>query len=384
MKLLKLLLQFMSKTASFFNIKFLAIMKILLPGRLYSIFISLFPIFKLLYRYGKNIHSMIGILFLANILDFSFNLGIIYNNLLKVFNIGFNLFTNLLQKFTNLTISKKFQDIYPNNKISNNTNQIEISNKPNQIESSNIIEKSNNKITEFKKTYSNDINNNNQESLREFYKHDLENLDNKTFWQKHKWHIIIGVSTIISICITYYYWDYFSGLFPKKPDTKLNDEEKLAPNVFNNPKRAKRYALEHDLQFDDETGRILKYPNGEFVENPKDISLDDPRLHLEYLETPADKSISAKNSSNLETPVDKSISSPTNSSPSSSTSSSGTVTPTNNNNSSTGSNPSSSNPVRIDYKDPWAIENNRDPVTQKEYEKYFGKPEDIKGKGKSK
>ena len=105
MKLLKLLLQFMSKTASFFNIKFLAIMKILLPGRLYSIFVSLFPIFKLLYRYGKNIHSMIGILFLANILDFSFNLGIIYNNLLKVFNIGFNLFNNLLQKFTNLTIS---------------------------------------------------------------------------------------------------------------------------------------------------------------------------------------------------------------------------------------------------------------------------------------
>ena len=92
---MKLLKFDMSKTANFFNLKFLAIMKILLPGRLFTIFVSLFPLFKLIYRYGKNIHSMIGILFLANILDFSFNLGIIYNNLLKVFNIGFNLFLPL-------------------------------------------------------------------------------------------------------------------------------------------------------------------------------------------------------------------------------------------------------------------------------------------------
>lgn len=203
----------MSKTASYFKFKFLAIMKILLPGRLYTIFTSLFPLFKLLYRYGKNIHSIIGLLFLANLLDFSLNLGIIFNNLIKVYNIAFNLFNNILERFTNLTISKKVKDIYPIDK-------------PNHIENSNIIEKSNNKINEFKKTYSNDINN--QESLREFYKHDLEN---KTFWEKHKWNIIIGVSIIISIGITYYYWDYFSGYFPKKPDTKLNDQETLSQSV---------------------------------------------------------------------------------------------------------------------------------------------------------
>lgn len=58
---MKLLKFDMSKTANFFNLKFLAIMKILLPGRLFTIFVSLFPLFKLIYRYGKNIHSLIGI-----------------------------------------------------------------------------------------------------------------------------------------------------------------------------------------------------------------------------------------------------------------------------------------------------------------------------------
>ena len=44
---MKLLKFDMSKTANFFNLKFLAIMKILLPGRLFTIFVSLFPLFKL-------------------------------------------------------------------------------------------------------------------------------------------------------------------------------------------------------------------------------------------------------------------------------------------------------------------------------------------------
>lgn len=81
MKLLKILLLFMSKTASYFNFKFLAIMKILLPGRLYIIFVSLFPLFKLLYRYSKNIVKYI-ILFI-----------ILFNILLIVIDIYSSFYT---------------------------------------------------------------------------------------------------------------------------------------------------------------------------------------------------------------------------------------------------------------------------------------------------
>ena len=53
MKLLRLLLSYYSKISSFMENKILSILKLLLPGKLYIIFIALLPLIKLLYRYSS-------------------------------------------------------------------------------------------------------------------------------------------------------------------------------------------------------------------------------------------------------------------------------------------------------------------------------------------
>lgn len=139
----------------------------------------------------------------------------------------------------------------------------------------------------------------------------------------------------------------------------------MFPEIFNNPERVKQYALEHDLQLDDK-GRLIKGLNGDFIKNPGPITLDDLRTAHENLK--AETLRTAQEILNAETSVDNSIS-PT----SSAGSPTGSITPTNN-----------KNTVAVDYKDPWAHERSRTPETQAEFENYFAKPEDIKGKSKVK
>ena len=152
MKLIRLLLTYYSKISSFLENKFLSILKILLPGKLYIIFIALLPLIKLLYRYGKNLHSVIGLLFLGVVLDFSLSIRSIIDNFFSVFRISFDMFNKILEKLFNVNISSNYDKF--NNKIIEKTNN-------------KIIEKTNNKITEHKsfneptKEY---------ESLRKYYK----------------------------------------------------------------------------------------------------------------------------------------------------------------------------------------------------------------------
>nr|YP_009652968.1 hypothetical protein [Taiwanofungus camphoratus]QCG70006.1 hypothetical protein [Taiwanofungus camphoratus] len=281
MKLLKLLLSYFSKISTFFEIKFLSILKILLPGRLFNLFKALLPLFKLLYRYGKNIHSIIGLLFLGVVLKFSFNIRTIIDNLNNVFKISFDMFNKILEKLFNVNIK-------PNNKI---------------------IEKTNSKISE-------KPDNNIPESLRKLYKKDIIEKEQTSnvikFLDDYKWFILIG-GAIITAGLIYYSWD--SLPFPKKPKGDADHIKKLAENSVN-----------------------------------KDIILTNNNASTSKI--------------TLDTPVATTLDVPN-----SPTSSTGSITPTNNNKT-----------VAVDYNDPWSFERNRDPYIQSEYEKYFAKPEDIKGK----
>lgn len=151
MKLLRLLLSYSSKISTFFENKFFQILKILLPGRFYTIFTALLPLFKLFYRYGKNVHSIIGLLFLGTILEFSLNIRTIIDNLYSIFNISFDMFNKILEKLFNVTIKPNTPTI-------------------------NKIEKTNNKISDYKNKPKNLLNNEEIkefESLRKYYKKDI-------------------------------------------------------------------------------------------------------------------------------------------------------------------------------------------------------------------
>ena len=120
MKLIRLLLTYYSKISYFLENKFLSILKILLPGKLYIIFIALLPLIKLLYRYGKNLHSVIGLLFLGVVLDFSLSIRSIIDNFFSVFRISFDMFNKILETLFNVNISSTYDNF--NNKIIEKTN----------------------------------------------------------------------------------------------------------------------------------------------------------------------------------------------------------------------------------------------------------------------